>query len=540
MKTILPNAIANNEFSERLANKIIRDRLEKNYYRTFFASAKNDSPQNTADKVLLYSGISSMYLTPLEILFYHFLKEKGFAVDYLVYDESIIYNEVTTQERVQQEGVNFIKRSVAKGHSLLHAAGVDFQTISLDPKVNEICNALKHATLEEIFSFKYDEYDIGDIVKGVMYRYYKSINMGTDAAVIAKHFLATTLSNYFEIKRRCESTDYHTVMFSHGIYCTWQIVVDYCNRNNINFVCYDRAKTKGRINLNRQQPSPVWDISNAWSRLKDYRLSQDEELKVDSYLRERESQQGDVFVFNYSEKTENLAELKNKLGIQPHSKVITIFTNLIWDAANVSRDIAFESPLDCIEKTINRYANRNDAHILIRPHPAEKVIGTNERYGELVKEIFNQKLPSNVTIIEPEMNINSFSVLDVSDIGVIHTSTVGLEMAIAGKPVILISDTHYRGKGFTFDATSTSQYFETLDTLLQSEINRNKEIELARKYFYFMMFEYQHISPLTHTKLGAFNGYVKNNFASLYSSPPLEFSRIIDAISEKKLDFVFR
>jgi hypothetical protein len=60
-------------------------------------------------------------------------------------------------------------------------------------------------------------------------------------------------------------------------------------------------------------------------------------------------------------------------------------------------------------------------------------------------------LPANISIIEPEDNINFFSVLELSDIGVGYTSTVGLEMAIEGKPVILISETHYRDKVFTHD-----------------------------------------------------------------------------------------
>ena len=209
-------------------------------------------------------------------------------------------------------------------------------------------------------------------------------------------------------------------------------------RNDIPFVCYDRAKMKNHCNFNLNRPSPDWDISEAWERLSDYQLSKIESSQVSKYLEERELQKGDVYAYNFTAKADNLTRLKAELSIQPGSKV-TVFTNLIWDAANVSRDIAFASPLDCIQQLIKRYENRNDIHIPVRPHPAEVVLGTSERYEELILDAFNRNLPNNVTIIGHELTVNSFSVLDITDIGVIHTSTVGLELALEDKPTILIS-----------------------------------------------------------------------------------------------------
>ena len=81
---------------------------------------------------------------------------------------------------------------------------------------------------------------------------------------------------------------------------------------------------------------------------------------------------------------------------------------MIWDAANISRDIAFKSALDCIIKIINKYKENKGFHVLIRPHPAEQVLGTNEKYEDLVLAEFNNQLPSNVTIIQNDIQVNSF------------------------------------------------------------------------------------------------------------------------------------
>ncbi len=537
MQSITPKIFQLHPLLEKAFTKFFGESMERRYYSHFFQQTKYRSDPNNK-KILLYSGISSMYLTPVEILFYHLLRERGYDVDYIVYDSTVGYNEITTKDRLDKEGEAFWQRSVKKGLASLDAANVEYQLLSLNPKAVEIANSLPDDT-EILFNFNYEGYEIGNIVKGVMYRFYKSISMQDDATQIAKKFMATTLTNYFEIKSRCETNNYHSIMFSHGIYCTWQIIVDYCEANQLDYICYDRGKTKGCINVNRNNPSPVWDISTAWKRLAPYPLSQEQERKVDAYLKERETQKGDVYAYNFSEKLNNLDTLRKTLHIAEGASVITVFTNLIWDAANVSRDIAFDSPLDCICQLVNKYGKNNDYHILVRCHPAEKVLGTHERYGQLVRDAFKDSLPNNVTIVEPEMDINSFDILDMSDIGVVHTSTVGLEMAIEGKPVLLISETHYRNKGFTYDVTDSEDFFATIESLGQSKTTKPNQVELARKYFYLMMFEYQHLMPVNFNTSGSFEGYTTKRFTELTEHQNNVQNSIIEGIESQREDFLF-
>lgn len=530
-----------NPFSNELAIKVYRKlfKPEFKYYSSFFKSIESTTTKK--GKILMYVGIGDMFLSPVEMAMYHLLKSKGYEVDYLIYDETIPINEVITEERVKTQGKDFFwKKSINRSVKNLTSAKVQYSNININPDIANIIVDLND--VDSIFKFHYDGVDFGDIVKGVMFRYYKSLKFGYDSFEVAKKFLITSLTNYFKVRELNELNNYEYMFFSHGIYCTWQPVVSYCKKNNIPFVCYDRAKSKGECNFNLNVPSPVWDISAAWERLKNYNLNAEELNKVGNYLKERELQKGDVYSYNFSEKESDIAALKEKLNIASNATVITVFTNLIWDAANVSRDIAFSSPIDCIKKTIDYYIDKKEVHIIIRSHPAEKVLGTKERYGELVRGLFENGLPANVTIIEPEQNINSFSVLDLSDIGIVHTSTVGLEMAIEGKPVILISETHYRDKGFTYDALSESDYFSKLDNLIATKELMPNQIELAKKYFYLMMFEYQQKMPMTFTDKGVFNGYGYKNFEELRNDSNSPINRIIDRISSKSPfeDFVFR
>lgn len=512
---------------------------ESKYYDFFFKSVSHSNP--VKGKILMYVGIGDMFLSPVEMVMFHLFKNQGCEVDYLIYDETIPINEVITKERVESYGKDaFWNKSVNIARKNLSAAQINYSIININPEISLLIKDLND--IESILKFHYDGIDFGDIVKGVMFRYYKSLKFGSDSFEVGKKFLITTLTNYFKVRELNSLNKYEYILFSHGIYCTWQPVVSFCEKNNIPFICYDRAKVKGECNFNLNVPSPVWDISTAWERLKNYQLTTDELDRVGKYLKERELQKGDVYSYNFSVKESNISALKDRLNISATATVVTIFTNLIWDAANVSRDIAFSSPIDCIKKTIDYYIKRKDVHIVIRSHPAEKVLGTKERYGELVRGLFNIGLPTNVTIIEPEQNINSFSVLELSDIGVVHTSTVGLEMAIEGKPVILISETHYRDKGFTYDAINESDYFSTLDNLIYSKDLKPNQIQLAKKYFYLMMFEYQQKMPMTFTEKGVFNGYGYQNFDALCNDADSQINRIVERISNTKTfkDFIFK
>ena len=114
-------------------------------------------------------------------------------------------------------------------------------------------------------------------------------------------------------------------------------------------------------------------------------------------------------------------------------------------------------------------------------------------------------------------------------------------MAIEGKPTILISDTHYRNKGFTYDAKSEGDYFKIINKILNGGQTLPNQIALAKKYFYLMMFEYQHKMPLKTSSKTIFDGYDHKSLKELISDKNEKLNMIIDRIcSDSFSDFVFR
>ena len=517
-------------------NFILQQRIVKKQLKLLFSKYKLNKSKDKS--IIIFAGIGYMYLSPFEILLYHLLRKKGYKVKYLIYNKEIKANEVITKSVNDLIGKDkFWIRSVNKAIKLLNTSNVEYEFIEYHDDIIAKIGLNLPEDIETLLSFTFDGINFGKIVEGCLFRYYKSLTFGSDVYTVALNNLKVSLSNYIYIKSIHENEQFDSILMSHGIYTTWEPVVEFCRMNKIDFVCYDRAKTKNHININVNQSSPNWDFSDAWNRYKNRNLSSDENLKVNNYLKERELQKGDVYSYNFSQKESNIDTLKNRLNIRLDKKIITIFTNLIWDAANVSRDIAFKNPLECIIKTILHYQENDSVQIVIRSHPAEKVLGTKERYGDLISAYFDNKLPNNVTIIEPEDNVNSFSVIEMSDIGVVNTSTVGLEFAIEAKPILLISETNYRNKGFTFDIKNEIDYFQTLDSQLKNIYLKEEQVVLAKKYFFMMMFLYQKKVPVLYES-GIFSGYEYNSLDEILNDVTIQ--NILNTIEkiDSKTDFI--
>jgi hypothetical protein len=171
--------------------------------------------------------------------------------------------------------------------------------------------------------------------------------------------------------------------------------------------------------------------------------------------------------------------------------VILLATNVLGDSLTLDRQTFSTTMADWIEKTVHYFAKREDVQVIIRVHPGETLT-----HGTSMVDVVNQALgeiPLHIHMIEPEEKLNTYDILEITDLGLVYTTTVGLEMAMRGIPVIVAGQTHYRNRGFTYDPFSWESYFETLDGMLKdlkSYSLSEKQIELAWRYAYLFFFEF--------------------------------------------------
>jgi hypothetical protein len=89
--------------------------------------------------------------------------------------------------------------------------------------------------------------------------------------------------------------------------------------------------------------------------------------------------------------------------------------------------------------------------------------------------------------------VNTYDLLEIADLGLVYTTTVGMEMAMSGAPAIVIGQTHYRGKGFTLDPNSWQEFDTLLDKVLAAPEEyrlTDQQVRRAWNYAYRFYFEY--------------------------------------------------
>jgi hypothetical protein len=188
--------------------------------------------------------------------------------------------------------------------------------------------------------------------------------------------------------------------------------------------------------------------------------------------------------------TRNTLQLDNR-------PVVMLAANVLGDSLTLGRDIFASSMTEWITKTVQYFAKRTDLQMVIRVHPGEKLVPQAKSMGTVVREALPE-LPSHIHVIGALDKINTYDLIEVADVGLAYTTTVGLETAMNGRPVISCGQTHYRGRGITIDPNTWDEYYATLDKVLANipaHQMTEKQIEFAWNYAYRFFFEYPRPFP---------------------------------------------
>jgi capsule polysaccharide export protein KpsC/LpsZ len=144
-----------------------------------------------------------------------------------------------------------------------------------------------------------------------------------------------------------------------------------------------------------------------------------------------------------------------------------------------------------IERTVQIFAERSDLQLVVRIHPGEKYT-KGPSVADTVKKTLHT-IPENIHLISADDQMNTYDLLEIADLGLVYTTTVGLEMAMSGVPVVVVGQTHYRNKGFTYDPNTWEEYLSLLTSFAQDQesyILSPERVEQAWQYAYVFFFEY--------------------------------------------------
>jgi hypothetical protein len=89
-----------------------------------------------------------------------------------------------------------------------------------------------------------------------------------------------------------------------------------------------------------------------------------------------------------------------------------------------------------------------------------------------------------VKLLEPDTDISTWSLFDVTDYGVTIRGSIGFELPCFGKPALTAGTGFYSGRGFTVDSETADEYLGRLARIHELGPPDAASVELAKKHAY--------------------------------------------------------
>ena len=155
------------------------------------------------------------------------------------------------------------------------------------------------------------------------------------------------------------------------------------------------------------------------------------------------------------------------------------------DLAALQRHNVFKNQTEWILETIAWVLDNSAATIAIRRHPCERIKGlaTNDDYQSLIEFRFVKN--DRVFYIDSNAPINTYDLIERARVVVPYVSTVGIEAAALGKPVVTEGASCYSELGFVWSAKTREEYFNLLQMALNGElvVDKKKQDDAWRCYY---------------------------------------------------------
>jgi hypothetical protein len=345
------------------------------------------------------------------------------------------------------------------------------------------------ATLADLREHVYKDVSVGDHAYASLLRAtLRGIPLDDERTRwLAKRYLASSMVLVDAGERLFQELRPDSFVAADGVYLLAGTLCELARKRGIHVVVHGPPYRKGTVWLSHHESyhrALINDKNDYWKSLE----MTPERVKVaEEYLGSKHFVARDYTTYHVDSIKDEQA-IRDELGLDSRP-IVSIFTNVLWDAQLYYRFAIFSNMLEWLFETIRYYARRPDVQLVIRLHPAEAPgqLPTNQPLLPEVERAFPE-LPPNVKLVRPESKVSSYVLGAMSRAALVYGARVGVELVILGTPVVVAGEAFMRGKGFTRDPKTRDEYYELLDRSDKLEPVTDEERELARKWYYYYFF----------------------------------------------------
>jgi hypothetical protein len=222
-----------------------------------------------------------------------------------------------------------------------------------------------------------------------------------------------------------------------------------------------------------------------------YHLSAAQDLELNEYLQARFEGNFSMAGIQFWPEIEGLPGYIDD-AIDSHRQTVTVFTNVIFDTSQIHANSLFSHMFEWLDVMEDVFKAHPDTLFVLRAHPDEDRPGKSSEEN-VASWVLKKRIEeeSNVIFISPSDSISSYELIRRSKFVMIYNSSIGLEAAIMGAPVLAAARSRFTHEPTVFYPDSQQEYIASLNTFLDQEVIYVPAsfVETARKLMYYELFQ---------------------------------------------------
>ena len=399
-------------------------------------------------------------------------------------------------------------------------------------------------SFQDLKNFRLNGVNLGEHANSGCIRYLTTtdFNKFLNYKKIFIKYLKSSILTQIACEKLFSKKNYDHVFINHGIYVPQGVIIDTAKVNNLKVSTWCFAYKKNSVWVSPNDTYHRELINEDEVKWNNFDFTKEIENKIDEYLKSRQTGQND-WEFYFDNPNFNIDKYFQKRQIDPQKPIITLATNMLWDAQVYFPTNFFKDMLEWLYFTIDYFIKRDDLQLVIRIHPAEanKTKKSIQRLEENLKEKYPD-LPKNIFVVTPEDSVSTYAILEKSNCLLVYASKIAVEAAAMGVPTIVAGECFLKNKKISIDVKTKTEYLNILDNLpfLKNFITKEK-LDRAKKYAYHFWFRRTIPIKSFYEKKNK-NPFVgiKENYLELYKNKQDKgLNMIINSIINNK-DFIYK
>ena len=486
-----------------IAKRFVKHTDEHRRWKMQRLYAQHDPPPAGAPTVLFWVPGGMHLLLHVETAIAAALRLRGYHVHAIICDSpyrACIRREVTQRVPVE-DWRKLCPKCIASNRSVLELMGIPYSSIGdfVPPDVREKLRVQSQlCSTTNILELSHNGLPLGRNVLSAVNRYMQGSAAGMDEAIL-REYAYSGLVAAEAAARALDRFEPVRVLMSHAVYTDWGPALHVSRKRGIPVTGWKASYLTARFFFRHVTDPERIDFHNlsdrSWQERAATPLSNEEEASLRTFLEKRYHHRVSFDMMKLKKYTGETERFRARYEIGDDKPVWGILAHINWDSVSDYSPMAYDSFDDWMIDTIERVSRIPEVQWLIKVHPAEASYDPNAGVERLVKARF-PSLPPHVKLIPAEEDISPLEFFDVVDGGVTVYGTSGLELALAGKPVILAGEAHYGGRGFTEDGLDVDTYRDLLARAGSIGPLAAEQTALARQYAHLLFIQRQIPLPL--------------------------------------------